>query len=151
MLNFAGHKQRDTILAYDPNNIFARILRGELPKVAIYEDALTLAFLDIMPSVEGHTLVIPKEPAESIFDLSPEGAAAVVVTTQKVARAVQKALASPGIMLVQLNGAAAGQSVPHIHFHVLPRHHGLELKLHGRAMVAPKTLEPIAAKIRAAL
>ena len=139
------------ILAYDPNNIFARILRGELPKIAVYEDALTLAFMDIMPSVEGHTLVIPKEPAETILDLSPEGAAAVAVTAQKVARAVKTALNAPGIMLVQLNGAASGQSVPHIHFHVLPRHVGLDLKLHGRAMVDPKTLEPIAAKIRAAL
>jgi len=138
-------------LAYDSNNIFARILRGELPKVAIYEDARTLAFLDIMPSVEGHTLVIPKEPAEGILDLSPEGAAAVIVTTQKIARAVKAAFQAPGIMLVQLNGAAAGQSVPHLHFHVLPRRHGLDLKLHGRAMVDPTSLEPIAAKIRAAL
>jgi histidine triad (HIT) family protein len=139
------------ILAYDPNNIFARILRGELPKVVVYEDATTLAFMDIMPSVEGHTLVIPKEPAESILDLSPEGAAAVMATTQKIARAVKKALGVPGVMLVQLNGTAAGQSVPHIHFHVLPREDGLDLKLHGRAMVDAKTLEPIAAKIRAAL
>jgi len=138
-------------LAYDSNNIFARILRGELPKVAIYEDALTLAFLDIMPSVEGHTLVIPKEPAEGILDLSPAGAAAVIVTTQKIAKAVKASLQAPGIMLVQLNGAAAGQSVPHLHFHVLPRQHGLDLKLHGRSMVDPKSLEPIAAKIRAAL
>ena len=138
-------------MAYDPNNIFARILRGELPKVAVYEDALTLALMDIMPSVEGHTLVIPKEPAEGILDLSPEGAAAVIVTTQKVARAVKKALDAPGIMLVQLNGAASGQSIPHLHFHILPRSHGLELKLHGRAMVDAKSLEPIAAKIRAAL
>jgi histidine triad (HIT) family protein len=139
------------ILAYDPNNIFARILRGELPKVTVYEDANTLAFMDIMPSVEGHTLVIPKEAAETILDLSPESAAAVMATTQKVARAVKKALDAPGIMLVQLNGTAAGQSVPHLHFHVLPREEGLDLKLHGRAMVDPKTLEPIAAKIRAAL
>jgi histidine triad (HIT) family protein len=139
------------ILAYDPNNIFARILRGELPKVVVYEDAETLAFMDIMPSVEGHTLVIPKEAAETILDLSPEAAAAVMATTQKVARAVKKALDAPGIMLVQLNGTAAGQSVPHLHFHVLPREEGLDLKLHGRAMVDPKTLEPIAAKIRAAL
>jgi histidine triad (HIT) family protein len=138
-------------LAYDPTNVFARILKGELPKVAVYEDAMTLAFLDIMPSVEGHTLVIPREFAEDIFDLSPHSANAVIATTQKVARAVKKAFDAPGIMLVQLNGSAAGQSVPHIHFHVLPRHHGLELKLHGRAMVDPKTLEPIAAKIRAAL
>jgi len=147
----SGTTGRKTNLTYDPNNIFARIVRGELPKVAIYEDALTLAFLDIMPSVEGHTLVIPKEPAESILDLSPEGAAAVIGTTQKLAKAVKKALGCPGIMLVQLNGAAAGQSVPHFHFHVLPRHDGLELKLHGRSMVDPKVLEPVAAKIRAAL
>lgn len=138
-------------MAYDPNNIFARILRGELPKVAVYEDAMTLAFMDIMPSVEGHTLVIPREAAEDILDLSPHSAKALIATTQKVARAVKTAFDAPGIMLVQLNGAAAGQSVPHIHFHVLPRHEGLDLKLHGRAMVDPKTLEPVAAKIRAAL
>ncbi|HWU27059.1 MAG TPA: HIT family protein [Rhizomicrobium sp.] len=138
-------------MAYDPNNIFARILRGELPKVAVYEDNRTLAFMDIMPSVEGHTLVIPKEPAETIFDLSPDGAQATIITTQKVAAAVRKAFDAPGVMLVQLNGAAAGQSVPHLHFHVLPRTHGLELKLHGRSMVDAKSLEPVAAKIRAAL
>jgi len=138
-------------LAYDSNNVFARILRGELPKVAIYEDRLTLAFMDIMPSVEGHTLVIPKEPAEDILDLSPEGAQAVIVTTQLVAKAVKRALQAPGIMLVQLNGAAAGQSIPHLHFHILPRSHGLELKLHGRSMADAKSLEPIAARIRAAL
>ena len=138
-------------MAYDRNNIFARILRGELPKVAVHEDDLTLAFMDIMPSVEGHTLVITKELAEGILDLSPEGASALIRTTQKVAKAVKKAFAAPGIMLVQLNGAAAGQSIPHIHFHVLPRSEGLDLKLHGRGMVKPENLEPIAAKIRAAL
>ena len=138
-------------MPYDPNNIFARILRGELPKVAVYEDDLTLAFMDVMPSVEGHTLVITKEPAEGILDLSPEGASALIRTTQKVAKAVKKGLNAPGVMLVQLNGAEAGQSIPHIHFHVLPRSEGLDLKLHGRGMVKPETLEPIAAKIRAAL
>lgn len=138
-------------MAYDPNNIFAKILRGELPKVGVYEDEHTMAFLDIMPSVEGHTLVITREAAEGILDLSPEGAAALIKTTQKIARAVKKALACPGVMLVQLNGAAAGQSIPHIHFHVLPRAEGLDLKLHGRQMVDAKVLEPIAAKIRAAL
>ena len=136
---------------YDPNNIFAKILRGELPCVKVYEDDLTLAFMDIMPSIEGHSLVITKEAAEGILDLSPEGAAALIKTTQKVTKAVKKALDCPGIMLVQLNGAAAGQSIPHIHFHVLPRAGGIDLKLHGRGMVDAKTLEPIAAKIRAAL
>lgn len=138
-------------MAYDPNNVFARILRGEIPKFAIFEDELTLSFLDIMPATEGHTLVIPKEAAETIFDLSPEAAAATIKTTQKVAAAVKKAFAAPGIMLVQLNGAAAGQSIPHLHFHILPRAEGLDMKLHGRAMADAKTLSPIAEKIRAAL
>jgi histidine triad (HIT) family protein len=138
-------------MAYDPNNVFARILRGELPKTAVYEDDLTLAFLDIMPATEGHTLVIPKEAAETIFDVSPEGAVATMRTTQKVAAAVKKAFACPGLMLVQLNGAQAGQSVPHLHFHILPRAHGLDMKMHGRTMVDPKTLLPVAEKIRAEL
>ncbi len=138
-------------MAYDPNNIFARILRGELPKVAVYEDDLTLAFMDVAPATAGHTLVIPKEAAETIFDLSLDGAAATIKTTQKVAAAVKKAMGVPGIMLVQLNDAAAGQSVPHLHFHILPRDHGLDMGFHGRKMVDPKSLIPIAEKIRAAL
>ena len=138
-------------MPYDLNNIFARILRGELPSVKVYEDDLTLALMDIMPSVDGHTLVITKEPAEGILDLSPEGAAALIRTTQKIAKAMKKGLGPSGVMLVQLNGAAAGQSIPHIHFHVLPREEGLDLRLHGRAMAKPEVLEAIAAKIRAAL
>jgi histidine triad (HIT) family protein len=138
-------------MTYDNTNIFARILRGELPKIAIYEDDLTLALMDIMPSTEGHVLVVTKEPAEGILDLSPEGAAALIRTTQKVAKAVKAGLGAPGIMLVQLNGVAAGQSIPHIHFHILPRAEGLNLSLHGRTMQKPEVLEAIAAKIRAAL
>ena len=138
-------------MAYDPNNVFARILRGELPKFQIYEDDLTLSFLDIMPATDGHTLVIPKEAAETLFDCSPDVVAATIRTTQKVAAAVKKAFACPGLMLVQLNGAEAGQSIPHLHFHILPRAHGLDMKLHGRTMADPKTLAPIADRIRAAL
>jgi len=138
-------------MPYDTNNVFAKILRGELPCVRVHEDEHTLAFMDIMPSCEGHTLVVPREQAETMFDLSPDAAAALIKTTQKVAKAVKSALACPGIMLVQLNGAAAGQSIPHIHFHILPREEGLDLHLHGRAMRKPEELEPIAAKIRAAL
>lgn len=138
-------------MAYDPQNIFARILRGELPCVKIFEDAETLSFMDIMPAVEGHTLVIPKEAAETIFDLSPDAAAALIRTTKKIAAAVKAAIGCPGMMLVQLNGIAAGQSVPHIHFHILPRSQGLSLELHGRGMVDPSLLEPVAARIRAAL
>ena len=137
-------------MAYDPNNIFARILRGELPSVKVLEDSKTLAFMDIMPVTEGHTLVIPKEQAETIFDLSSDGAADLIRATKHVATAVKKALNCPGLMIAQLNGSAAGQSVPHIHFHILPRTQ-VNFSLHGRTMVDPKTLEPIAAKIRAAL
>jgi histidine triad (HIT) family protein len=138
-------------MPYDRSNIFAKILRGEIPSVKVYEDDKTLAFMDVMPQAEGHVLVVPKEDAENVFDLSPEGLAALMVTTQKVAAAVKKALACPGLMLVQLNGQAAGQSVAHIHFHILPRTAGIDLKFHAREMVGRDVLEPVAAKIRAAL
>lgn len=138
-------------MSYDPNNIFAKILRGEIPCVKIFEDAAVLSFMDVMPQVEGHTLVIPREQAEDMLDLSPRSASTLILATQKIAKAVKKALAPPGLMLMQLNGRAAGQSVFHVHFHILPRYAGIDMKLHARAMVDPKTLEPIAAKIRAAL
>ena len=137
-------------MAYDTNNVFAKILRGELPKIAVYEDEHTLAFMDIMPAVEGHTLVIPKEPGETIFDISPQAAARLIEATQIVAAAVKKGLGVPGIMLAQLNGAASGQTIPHVHFHVLPRKLGAEFNFHGKTMVKPEVLEPVAAKIRAA-
>jgi len=138
-------------MPYDKNNIFARILRGEIPSVKVFENDRTLAFMDVMPQAEGHVLVIPKEAAENLFDLSAEGAAAMMATTQKVAKAVKNGLGAPGIMLAQLNGAPAGQSVFHVHFHIIPRHSGVDMKLHARDMADPKTLEPIAAKIRSAL
>ena len=138
-------------MPYDPNNIFAKILRGQVPSVKVYEDDAVLSFMDVMPQVEGHTLVIPKEPAMDMLDLSPEGASTLILATQRVAKAVKTALSPPGIMLMQLNGAASGQSVFHVHFHILPRHQGIDMKLHAREMVDPKTLEPIAAKIRAHL
>ncbi|HTT83431.1 MAG TPA: HIT domain-containing protein [Rhizomicrobium sp.] len=135
-------------MSYDPNNVFAKILRGELPSVRVHEDENTLAFMDIMPSADGHTLVIPKEPVETLFDLSSPAAAALMLTTQRVAAAVKAALACPGLMLVQLNGAAAGQSVPHLHIHVVPRFEGSDLRLHGRAKAEIDQLEKIAARIR---
>jgi len=138
-------------MSYDANNVFARILRRELPCAKVYEDAHTLAFMDIMPSAEGHTLVIPKEAAESLFGLSDASAAALLVTTRRVAAAVKNALDCAGIMLVQLNGEAAGQSVGHVHFHILPRQTGLDLRLHGRAQADPHQLEQVAARIRARL
>ena len=138
-------------MAYDDQNIFAKILRGEIPCVKVYEDAGSLAFMDVMPESEGHVLVIPKEAAENVLDLSAEGMAAMMATTQKIARAVDKALAPDGILLKQYNGAAAGQSVFHIHFHVVPRWDGVPMAPHGKVMVQAATLEPIAAKIRSAL
>lgn len=138
-------------MAYDPNNIFAKILRGEIPCVKVCEDAKTLAFMDVMPEGEGHVLIIPREPAENILDLSPEGMAAMMATTQKVAKAVDKALKPDGILLKQYNRAAAGQSVFHVHFHIVPRREGVPMAPHGKVMVEPAKLEPIAAKIRSEL
>src|SRR4051812_1885966 len=138
-------------MPYDPNNIFAKILRGEIPCVKVFEDAKTLAFMDVMPESDGHVLVIPKEPAENVLDLSPDGMVAMMATTQKVAKAVDKALSPDGILLKQYNGAAAGQSVFHIHFHIVPRWDGVPMAPHGKVMVQAASLEPIAANIRAAL
>lgn len=137
-------------MAYDSNNVFARILRGEIPAHTVYEDAHTLAFMDVMPQSDGHTLVIPKAPAENVFDLPPDALAATILATQRVARAVKKAFNPPGVMLVQLNGAAAGQSVFHIHFHIVPRYEGFDLRFHARDMADPKLLADHAARVRAA-
>jgi len=138
-------------MAYDSNNIFARILRDELPSHRVYEDAHTLAFMDVMPQVDGHTLVIPKAEAEYIYDVPAESLAALALTTQRVARAVQKAFDAPGILIAQLNGRAAGQTVFHLHFHIIPRHRGIELGFHARDMADPTLLAEHAARIRAAL
>jgi len=138
-------------MAYDRTNVFARILRGEIPAHKVWEDEFTLAFMDVMPQADGHVLVIPKAEAENIFELAPDALAATILTTQRVARAVKKAFGAPGVMVAQLNGPAAGQSVFHIHFHVLPRHAGLELRLHAREMADPAVLAEHAARVRAAL
>ena len=138
-------------MAYDNSNIFAKILRGEIPCVKVYEDDKTLAFMDVMPQAQGHTLVVPKEAAENVLDLSEDGMAAMMATTQKIARAIKLALDPDGIVLTQFNGPAAGQSVFHVHFHVIPRKAGDLLAPHARGMVDARTLEPIAAKIRSAL
>jgi histidine triad (HIT) family protein len=138
-------------MTYDPGNIFARILRGEVPAHKVFEDTHTLAFMDVMPQSEGHTLVIPKWAAENLFDLPQESLAATILTTQRVARAVKKAFDAPGIMIAQLNGAGAGQSVFHIHFHIVPRFEGIDLRFHARDFADPQVLAGHAARIRAAL
>jgi histidine triad (HIT) family protein len=107
--------------------------------------------MDVMPQAPGHVLVVPKEEAEDILSLSEDGAKAMMATAQKIARAVKKGMACPGVMLAQLNGAASGQSVFHVHFHVIPRQHGLEMKLHAREMANPDELKANAEKIKAAL
>ena len=133
---------------YNKDNIFAKILRGEAPCVKIYEDADTLAFMDVMPQAEGHVLVIPKAEACDKMDLDGAMAQKLIVNVQKIARAVKSALGCPGVMLAQLNGSAAGQTVFHTHFHIIPRHDGVDLGFHAKEMVAPEALEKIAEKIR---
>ena len=138
-------------MSYDANNVFAKILRGEIPCVKVYEDSKTLAFMDVMPESDGHVLVVPKESAQDIFDLSANGLTAMMLTTQKVAKAVDKALQPDGIQLKQYNRAPAGQSIFHVHFHIVPRWEDAGLAPHGKVMVEAAKLEPIAAKIRSEL
>lgn len=138
-------------MAYDPNNIFAKILRGEIPAYRVYEDAQTVAFLDVMPQSDGHTLVLPKAPAENLFDLQQDMAAAVIQTVQKVARGVRSAMDADGITLMQFNGPVAGQTVFHFHMHIVPRYDGQSLRSHGRKMADAAVLEEHARRIRAAL
>ncbi|TCS39107.1 histidine triad (HIT) family protein [Paucimonas lemoignei] len=136
---------------YDSQNPFARILRGELPSIRVYEDDATIAIMDIMPQSEGHVLILPKEPAVEIFELSVESAAACIRTTHKVATAVKAALNPPGVMIAQFNGSAAGQTVPHVHFHVIPRHANEPLRPHATVPAETAHLRAIAERIIAAL
>jgi len=138
-------------MAYNDHNIFAKILRGELPCLKVYEDDHTLAFMDIMPQAAGHTLVIPKAPAETLIDLSPDAAAHLIHTVQKVAAAVKTAMQTEGVVLMQLNGAAAGQTVPHVHFHVIAGSIMDLRNAHAQHMGDPADIAAYADKIRAAL
>lgn len=139
-----------TPTSYDNDNIFAKILRGEIPCEKIYEDGETLVFMDIMPRADGHMLVIPKGPARNMLDATPEQLAACLATVQKVSHAAIKAFGAGGITLQQFNEAAGGQEVFHLHFHVLPRHEGTRLRPPG-TMEKPEVLKAHADKIRAAL
>jgi len=138
-------------MSYDKNNIFARMVRGEIPCITVHEDAETLAFMDIMPQAQGHTLVIPKIAGESLLDSPPASVAAVIRTTQRVARAVKVAFSCPGLIVTQFNGALAGQTVFHLHFHVIPVYAETSLKMHARGKADPAELEDQARRIRAAL
>ena len=136
---------------YDPANIFAKILKGEIPCHKLYEDDATFAFMDIMPRGEGHCLVIPKRPSRNILDIAPEDLAAVMGTVQRLARAAVAAFSADGVTIQQFNEPAGGQVVFHTHFHVLPRFEGVPLKPHTGAMEKPDVLAANAEKIRAAL
>ncbi len=138
-------------MSYDSDNIFAKILRGEAPAFRVYETDQALAFMDVMPQVPGHTLVIPKDPAENLHDVDPAILGATIQVVQTVADAVKEAFEAPGIMIAQLNGPAAGQTVFHMHFHILPRFEGLEFKLHAREMEDFDVLESHARRIKACL
>ena len=136
---------------YDPNNIFAKILRGEAPCVKVYADELALAFMDVMPRAEGHTLVVPKVWARNLFDIAPENLARFMPAVQKVARAVMTGMKADGISVQQFNEAAGGQQVFHLHFHVLPRWSGVSLRPPGGPFQNAEALRPHADKIIAAL
>ena len=138
-------------MAYDNDNIFAKILRGEAPAFKVYEDDFSLAFMDVMPQVAGHTLVIPKDPTEDIFNADPIILGHTMATVQKVGVAVKRVFEVPGVMLAQLNGKAAGQTVFHLHFHILPRAGGVDWQMHAGAMADFAELEAHAQRIKAAL
>ena len=138
-------------MAYDANNVFAKVLRGEIPSTKVYEDDATLAFMDIMPRCEGHTLVIPKTPARNVLDANPAQLAACLATVQKIGRAHMKAFGAQGVTILQFNEPAGGQVVFHLHFHVIPRFDGLPLAPHTGRMEKPELVAAAAAKIVQAL
>ena len=138
-------------MTYDPSNIFAKILRGEIPSHRVYEDDAVVAFMDVMPQGPGHTLVVPKAPSRNLLDADPVTLGPLFTTVQKVARAVKKAFGSDGVTILQFNEPASGQTVYHLHVHVIPRFEGIALKPHTGQMEKPEVLTENAAKIRAVL
>jgi histidine triad (HIT) family protein len=136
---------------YDANNIFAKILRGELPCYKVYEDDKVLAFLDIMPRSPGHTLVLPKAPARNILDIGADDLSHVITAAQKVARAAIKAFSADGITIQQFNEGAGGQVVFHLHLHVIPRKAGVAMKPPASEKEKPDVLAENAKKLTAAI
>nr|WP_312163186.1 HIT family protein [Brevundimonas diminuta] len=139
--------------AYDPDNIFAKILRGDMPSVKVWEDDDVLAFMDVFPQSEGHVLVVSKtSTARNILEIEPETLAKLTAAVQRTARAVEKALKPEGLSLMQFNGDAGGQTVFHLHFHIVPRWADRPMKGHGHAPMADaEQLKVLAQKIAAAL
>jgi histidine triad (HIT) family protein len=137
--------------SYDPNNIFAKILRGELPAHKVYEDDKTFSFLDIMPRATGHTLVIPKAPVRTFLDIAPDDLTHLMTVTQRIARAAVKVFAADGLTIQQFNEPAGGQVVFHLHVHIIPRHTGVPLKPPATFSEDPAVLSDQALKLAAAL
>lgn len=138
-------------MAYDNENIFAKILRGEIPSHTLYEDDKTLAFMDVMPQSPGHCLVIPKEPSVNLTDISADSLGAVMETVRKIAPSVMQAVGAEGFLIQQFNGSSAGQTVFHIHVHIIPRWAGTPLKRHGGGMAPQEILSEQAGLIKKAL
>ncbi|HEV3242260.1 MAG TPA: HIT family protein [Methyloceanibacter sp.] len=138
-------------MSYDRDNVFAKVLRGELPSHKIYEDEDTLALLDIMPRSDGHALVVTKEEARDLFDVSPKALVKLMAVVQKLAPQIKEAVGADGVLIAQFNGAAAGQTVFHLHVHIIPRKEGTELKPHAGKMADQAQLAATAEKIRKAL
>jgi histidine triad (HIT) family protein len=137
--------------AYDPNNIFAKVLRGEIPSIRVYEDQDTVAIMDIMPQADGHVLVIPRASSRNLLDADPAVFKPLFETVQVVARAVQQAFGADGVLIKQFNEEAAGQTVFHLHVHVVPRKAGEALRPHGGKMADQALLARHAEMIKRAL
>ncbi|MBZ9681166.1 MULTISPECIES: HIT family protein [unclassified Mesorhizobium] len=137
--------------AYNTGNIFAKILRGEIPSHRVYEDEAVVAFMDVMPQGPGHTLVVPKAPSRNLLDADPLTFGPLFTVVQKVARAVKKAFDADGVTIIQFNEPASGQTVYHLHVHVIPRFDGIPLKPHSGEIEKPEVLAENARRIKAAL
>ncbi|EJF88623.1 HIT family protein [Bartonella tamiae] len=136
---------------YDQDNIFAKLLRNEIPSIRVYEDDDVVAFMDVMPQTTGHTLVVPKKASRNILDADPQILEATIKIVQKIAKAIKKAFNAEGITILQFNEKSGGQTVFHLHFHVMPRFEGDKLLAHNDTMETSENLEKAAQKIREAL
>ena len=138
-------------MAYDGSNIFAKIIRGEIPCHKVYEDGETIAFMDVMPQGMGHTLIVPKAPSRNLLDADPAVLALLMPVVQRIARAAKSAFGADGVTVIQFNEPAGGQTVFHLHVHVIPRFEGVALKPHSGQMEKPELLAAAAEKLRRAL
>lgn len=139
------------MVSYDDTNIFAKILRGEIPSHRVYEDDRVIAFMDVMPQGPGHTLVVPRAPSRNLLDADPDFLGSLFAVVQKIAVAAKSALGADGVTVMQFNEPASGQTVFHLHVHVIPRFEGVALKPHSGGMEKPDVLAANALKIRSAL